>query len=70
MSQAAGKGILADAVGVLHHAWHRCHSAWNDSTATKFEQEFVSPVESAARQAGDAMDRLQSVCDEAKRACE
>lgn len=70
MSQSSGKGILADAVKSLHHAWRICRESWADSNAEQFEKEFVEPVERAARQSRDAMDRLQSICDEAKRACE
>jgi len=70
MSQSPGKGILADAVRTLHQAWNTCRQSWSDKVAESFEQEFISPVEKSARQASDAMDRLQLVCDEAKRACE
>ena len=70
MSQSVGKGILADAVRGLNHSWQRCHASWIDVASARFEHEYISPVERAARQSGDAMDRLQTVCDEAKRACE
>ncbi len=70
MSQSAGKGVLTDAVRKLHLAWRRCRESWSDATAENFEQEFIEPVDRAARQSHDAMDRLQSMCEEAKRACE
>lgn len=67
---SAGKGILADAVRALNRAWRRCGESWDDHNAERFEQDFVAPVEPAARQAIEAMDRLMGVCDEARRACE
>jgi len=70
MSQSAGKGMIADAVKSLHISWRRCRASWTDSNADKFEQEFIAPIERAARQTRDAMDRVQSMSDEAKRACE
>jgi len=70
MSQSSGVGILGNAVKGLHLAWQRCRSSWMDQTANRFEKEFIDPIESAARQSCDAMERLQSICEEAKRACE
>ena len=70
MSRSSGAGILSDAVKGLHLAWQRCRSSWTDQTADRFEKEFIEPVEGAARQSRDAMERLQSICEEAKRACE
>jgi len=70
MSVSAGKGVLTDAVKLLHRAWNRCKASWTDHAAERFEKDFIDPVEPAARRACDAMDRLQSACDEARRACE
>ena len=70
MSRSSGVGILSDAVKGLHRSWHRCQSSWTDQNADRFEKEFIHPVESAARQSRDAMERLQSICEEARRACE
>lgn len=70
MSRSSGVGILSDSVKGLHRAWQRCRSSWTDQNADGFEAEFIAPIESAARQSRDAMERLQSVCEEARRACE
>jgi hypothetical protein len=70
MSQTSGMGILNDAVKGLHLAWRRCQSSWSDQTADRFEKEFIDPVEGAARQSNDAMERLKLICEEARRACE
>jgi hypothetical protein len=70
MSQSAGKGMLSDAVKSLHAGWRRCRDAWSDQASQQFERDFIDPVEPAARRAYDAMDRLQSACDDARRACE
>ena len=70
MSQSSGKGILEDAVKVLRVSWHRCRSVWDDQNAERFGQRYIDPVDPAARQASIAMDRLDSVCQEAVRACE
>lgn len=70
MSLSAGKGILTDATKALHRAWARCRESWTDDNARAFEQTFIEPVEPAARQTIEAMDRLQSACDAARRACE
>ena len=70
MSQTVGKGMLIDAVKQLRVSWNRCQSSWNDENAKHFENEFLGHLDSAARQACDAMDRLQSACEEARRVCE
>ena len=70
MSRSSGVGILSDAVKGLHRSWERCRSSWTDQNADRFEKEFIDPIESAARQSRDAMERLQSICEEARRACE
>ncbi len=70
MSQSAGKGILADAVKQLKRSWRPCRETWTDHNAERFESEFIAPVEPAARQAIEAMERLQAACDDARRACE
>ncbi len=70
MSRSSGVGILSDAVKSLHQSWQRCRSSWSDQNADRFEAEFIDPVENAARQSRDAMERLQSICEEARRACE
>jgi len=70
MSRSSGVGVLGDAVKGLHIAWRRCRSSWTDKAADRFEKEFVDPVDGAARQAHDAMERLQTMCERARRACE
>lgn len=67
---SAGKGILMDAVKAIHIAWRRCRVSWTDQNAERFAQDFIDYIEPTSRQACNAMDRLESVCDEAKRACE
>ncbi|MFK7884133.1 MAG: hypothetical protein AB8F26_08130 [Phycisphaerales bacterium] len=70
MSMSAGKGILADSTKALYRAWRRCQEHWTDENARRFGQEFIDPIEPATRQTIEAMDRLQSACDEARRTCE
>lgn len=70
MSLSAGKGILADAAKAVHRAWGRCRESWTDQNAEQFGRDFIDPIEPATRQTIEAMDRLQSACDEARRACE
>lgn len=70
MSQSAGKGMLNESVKSLGIAWMRCQDIWADDTARQFGEDFIAPVEPAARRVYGAMDRLQSACDEARRSCE
>ena len=70
MSLSSGKGMLTDAVKHLRVSWRRCKSSWADQNAERFEQDFIANLDQPTRQACDAMDRLQSACDEAKRAAE
>jgi hypothetical protein len=70
MSQSVGKGMLVDAVKTYRLAWKRCSASWDDQNAAKFAEEFVESFDPLVRRAIDAMDRLQSACDEARRAGE
>ncbi|MFG0245297.1 MAG: hypothetical protein ACF8MF_04505 [Phycisphaerales bacterium JB052] len=70
MSQSSGKGILTDAVKQLRLSWRRCKPSWSDQNAEHFEQDFISNLDQPVRQSCDAMDRLQSACDAARRAAE
>lgn len=67
---SAGKGQTMDAVKSILISWRRCRASWQDHNAEQFEKDFIEGIEPAARQACNAMDRLESACDEAKRACE
>ena len=67
---SSGKGQLMDAVKSLSLSWRRCRTSWLDQNAERFEKDFIDGIEPAARQACNAMDRLESACDEARRACE
>ena len=70
MSQAVGKGMLIDAVKHLRLSWKRCSSSWSDQNADRFAAEYIENFDPLVRRACDAMDRLQSACDEARRTCE
>lgn len=70
MSLSSSKGVLTDAVKSLQVSWQRCKGSWSDQNAEQFERDFLSKIDSATRQACDAMDHLRSACDEARRACE
>ena len=69
MSQSVGKGVLIDAVKGLRQSWSRCSASWSDQNAKQFEADYISNLDAPVRQACDAMDRLQSACDEARRTC-
>lgn len=70
MSQSVGKGMLVDAVKNYRIAWRRCSARWDDQNADRFAEEYVNSFDPLVRRAIDAMDRLQSACDEARRTCE
>lgn len=70
MSQSVGKGMLTEAVKAYRAAWRRCNASWDDENASRFAEEFVDSFDPLVRRAIDAMDRLQSACDEARRAGE
>ncbi|MHA7813702.1 MAG: hypothetical protein ACX94C_09955 [Phycisphaerales bacterium] len=70
MSQSVGKGMLVDAVKNYRIAWRRCNARWDDQNADRFAEEYVNSFDPLVRRAIDAMDRLQSACDEARRTCE
>lgn len=70
MSHSSSKGLLTDAVKQLRISWTRCKSSWMDHTAERFEEDYISNLDQPVRQACEAIDRLQSACDEARRAGE
>jgi len=70
MSLSSGKGMLTDSMKQLRISWRRCKASWTDQNAERFEADFISNLDPIVRQACDAMDRLQSACDEARRAGE
>jgi hypothetical protein len=70
VSLGAGRGMLSDTVRALKREWQRCRQSWDDQAAKRFDEHFIAPVEPAARQTMEAMERLQSAADEARRACE
>lgn len=70
MSLGGGSGMMTDAVRALWRQWRQCRESWDDRTAQRFEDEFIAPIDPAARQALEAMERLRSAADEARRACE
>jgi hypothetical protein len=70
MSTSAGKAILIDSVKQLNISWKRCKQSWSDQAADRFEEDYLAHLEGATRQACNAIDRLQSACDEARRASE
>lgn len=70
MSLGGGSGMLTDSVRALWRQWRECRQSWGDQNAQRFEDEFVAPVDPAARQALEAMEQLKTAADEARRACE
>jgi len=62
--------MLVDAVKNYRIAWRRCNARWDDQNADRFAEEYVNSFDPLVRRAIDAMDRLQSACDEARRTCE
>tara|TARA_A100001391_G_scaffold186599_1_gene155893 strand:- start:2886 stop:3098 length:213 start_codon:yes stop_codon:yes gene_type:complete len=70
MSHSSSKGVITDAVKQLRASWARCKSSWTDQNAERFEDEYIARLDQPVRQACEAIDRLQSACDEARRAGE
>ena len=70
MSHSSSKGVITDAVKQLRASWGRCKSSWTDQNAERFEDEYIARLDQPVRQACEAIDRLQSACDEARRAGE
>jgi len=70
VSLGGGRGMLTDAVRALKREWQRCRNAWDDQTARRFETKHLAPIDPAARQTLEAMERLQTAADDARRACE
>ncbi|MDX2117050.1 MAG: hypothetical protein SFY96_02590 [Planctomycetota bacterium] len=70
MSTGSGAGMLTDAVNLLRREWHRSRESWRDEVALKFGEAYIEPLEPALRKTVQAMDTLQSITDEAVRACE
>ncbi len=70
MSHSSSKAILIDSMKHLRASWVRCKSSWADQNAERFEEDYIARLDQPVRQACEAIDRLQSACDEARRAGE
>lgn len=70
MSLGGGRGMLTDAVRALKREWRRCRDSWDDQSARRFDAKHITPIDPAARQTLEAMERLQAAADDARRACE
>ncbi|CAN5707596.1 hypothetical protein BH11PLA1_BH11PLA1_09170 [soil metagenome] len=70
MASGASQSRLKDALKELRMAWYTVKQEWDDSAATKFEEEFILPLEGRIAGAIGAMGRLMEVMDAARRECD
>lgn len=70
MSTAVAQARIKDALKELKIAWTQAKQHWDDTASTKFEEEFLSPIDGKASAAIGAMGRLSEILDAARRACD
>lgn len=70
MSLGVGRGMLLDARRDLLGNWDRVRDSWDDSNADAFEKRFIHPVDRHVRQSAEAIEKLASIVERAKAACE
>ncbi len=70
MSLGVGRGMLLDARRDLLGRWDRVRDVWDDANADAFEKRFIEPVDRHVRQSAEAIEKLASVVERARQACE
>lgn len=64
---SSGAAKLALALKQLGIKWEQAGETWNDSTAEKFHEEFLTPLTPDVKQTLEAIGRLAEVLDRAER---
>lgn len=70
MSVQASQGQISKAMKTLHLRWQETRGDWDDSVSRAFEKDFIEPLEMDVRNAMGAMDQINGVLQQARRACE
>jgi hypothetical protein len=64
---SSGAAKLALALKQLNIKWEQAAETWNDSTAKKFQEDFLVPLTPDVKQTLEAIGRLAEVLDRAER---
>lgn len=65
----AGRGKLYDAHQVIRHQWDAVNELWGDQVRAEFEEKIWSPLDQLAAEELRAIDRLERILIECRRAC-
>lgn len=69
MSLSASQRQIYDAQRALAESWRRLRDVWNDDAAEAFYEEYIRPIEPAARSAMHAMASMSEVQHRALKEC-
>ena len=66
----AGRGKLFDAHKTIRHRWDAVADTWNDPVRVEFEATVWKPLDDLTAESLRAIDRLASILNQCRRACE
>lgn len=69
MSLYEARGNLAKAFKELSIRWLNTKMVWSDDQARRFEEEILLKLERDLKQAGEGIDAMQLLIQQAKRDC-
>lgn len=70
MSVAGGRMRMDLAIKDLRTRWAHVTQRWDDPVSRAFEDNYLVPLENAARLAGGALDKMRDAIARARRECE
>jgi len=69
MKVDAGRGKLYDAHQVIRHQWDAISEKWGDQVRAEFEESIWNPLDQFTAEELRAIDRLERILVECRRAC-
>jgi len=70
MSVAGGRVRMDMAIKDLRIRWNHVAERWNDPVSRAFEENYLDALDTAARIAGGALDKMREVIERARRECD
>ena len=69
MSTVESRAKLMQALKKLVADWQQVREAWRDDNCQQFHKKYMAPLESSARAAAQAMERMEAMLDAAQHDC-
>ncbi len=69
MSAIGSRAKLIQAAKKLMADWQQVQEAWRDENCRQFDQKYMSPLESSIRAASLALERMETLLENAQQDC-